>query len=154
MVQLGKAPGGGHGNPLQYPCLENPMDRGAWWDTVCGVTKIRTWLSNEHFHFHHLPYLGSVVTTEDHSLLHSTSFPTNVLFVSQDPIHDITLHLVVMCLQPALVSDEFLSISSFLRKYININIYIYTYMPHFYPFICWQTLGLLAFSFLFLKTKG
>ena len=27
----GRAPGGGHGNPLQYSCLENPMDRGAWW---------------------------------------------------------------------------------------------------------------------------
>ena len=27
----GRSPGGGHGNPLQYSCLENPMDRGAWW---------------------------------------------------------------------------------------------------------------------------
>ena len=35
----GKSPGGGHGNPLQYSCLENPMDRRAWWDTVYGVTK-------------------------------------------------------------------------------------------------------------------
>ena len=31
---LGRAPGGGHGNPLQYSCLENPMDRGAWQATV------------------------------------------------------------------------------------------------------------------------
>ena len=31
---LGRSPGGGHGNPLQYPCLENLMDRGAWWATV------------------------------------------------------------------------------------------------------------------------
>ena len=29
----GRTPGGGHGNPLQYSCLENPMDRGAWWST-------------------------------------------------------------------------------------------------------------------------
>ena len=29
---LGRSPGGGNGNPLQYSCLENPMDRGAWWD--------------------------------------------------------------------------------------------------------------------------
>ena len=36
---LGRSPGGGHGNPLQYSCLENPMDRGAWWATVHGVTK-------------------------------------------------------------------------------------------------------------------
>ena len=33
----GGSPGGGHGDPLQYPCLENPMDRGAWRATVCGV---------------------------------------------------------------------------------------------------------------------
>ena len=34
----GRSPGGGHGNLLQYSCLENPMDRGAWWATVHGVT--------------------------------------------------------------------------------------------------------------------
>ena len=43
---LGRSPGGGHGNPLQYSHLENPMDRGAWWVTVHGVTKSRPWLSN------------------------------------------------------------------------------------------------------------
>ena len=37
--RLGKSPGGENGNPLQYPCLENPMDRGAWQATVHGVTK-------------------------------------------------------------------------------------------------------------------
>ena len=35
----GRSPGGGHGNPLQYSCQENPMDRGAWQDRVHGVTK-------------------------------------------------------------------------------------------------------------------
>ena len=35
----GKSPGGSHGNPLQYSCLENPMDRGAWWATVHRVVK-------------------------------------------------------------------------------------------------------------------
>ena len=40
--RLERSPGGGHGNPLQYSCLENPMDRGAWWATVHGVTKSRT----------------------------------------------------------------------------------------------------------------
>ena len=39
-----KIPGGGHGNPLQYPCLENPMDRGTWWASVHRVTKSWTWL--------------------------------------------------------------------------------------------------------------
>ena len=37
-------PGGGHGNSLAYSCLENPMDRGAWWATVHKVTKSRTQL--------------------------------------------------------------------------------------------------------------
>ena len=36
---LGRSPAGGHGNPLQYSCLEKPMDRGAWWATVRGVAK-------------------------------------------------------------------------------------------------------------------
>ena len=36
---LGRPPGEGNGNLLQYCCLENPMDGGAWWATVCGVTK-------------------------------------------------------------------------------------------------------------------
>ena len=35
----GRSPGGGHGNPLQYCCLENPMDRGTWQASVHGVTK-------------------------------------------------------------------------------------------------------------------
>ena len=39
-------PGEGNGNPLQYSCLENPMDRGSWQATVDGVTKSWTWLSN------------------------------------------------------------------------------------------------------------
>ena len=38
----GSSPGGGHGNPLQYPCLENPMDRGAWWATVHRVAELDT----------------------------------------------------------------------------------------------------------------
>ena len=43
---LGRSPGEGNGNPLQYSCLENPMDRGAWRATVHGVTKSWTQLSN------------------------------------------------------------------------------------------------------------
>ena len=41
--------GEGHGNPLQCSCLEKPMDRGAWRDTVQGVAKNRTRLNNEYF---------------------------------------------------------------------------------------------------------
>ena len=36
---LERSPGGGRGNPFQYSCLENPMDRGAWWAPVHGITK-------------------------------------------------------------------------------------------------------------------
>ena len=43
-------PGGGHGNPLQYSCLENPMDRGAWWATVHRVTRSQTQLKQFSVH--------------------------------------------------------------------------------------------------------
>ena len=39
---LGRSPGGEHGNPLQYPCLDNPMDRGTWRATVHGVVESDT----------------------------------------------------------------------------------------------------------------
>ena len=42
----------GNGNPLQYSCLENPMDIGAWWAAVHGVARSRTWLSDFTFTFH------------------------------------------------------------------------------------------------------
>jgi len=51
---LEKFPGGGHGNPLQYSCLENPVDRGAWPGVVHGVTKSRIRLSD-----------GTTTTNED-----------------------------------------------------------------------------------------
>ena len=40
--KLGRFPGGGHSKPLQYSCLGNPMDRGAWWTVVHGVAKSQT----------------------------------------------------------------------------------------------------------------
>ena len=49
---LGREDGEGDGNPLQYSCLENPMDGGAWWAAVHGVTKSRTRLSDFTFTFH------------------------------------------------------------------------------------------------------
>jgi len=58
---LGRSPGEGNDNPLQYSCLENPMDRGAWWATVHGVAKSWTRLSGF-----------------AHSLTHSNSLLKNV----------------------------------------------------------------------------
>ena len=47
----GRSSGGGHGNPLQYSCLESPMDREAWWATVHSVAKSHTTEATEHtFH--------------------------------------------------------------------------------------------------------
>ena len=50
----GRPPGGGHGNPLQYSCLENPMDRGAWQATVHGVAKSQTGLKWLHVYIQSL----------------------------------------------------------------------------------------------------
>ena len=48
----GRSPGGGQGNPLQYSCQGNPMDRGAWWAAVHRVTQSRTLLERLSTHAH------------------------------------------------------------------------------------------------------
>ena len=48
----GRSAGGGHNNPLQYSCLENPMDRGAWWVRVHGDAKSKTQLKSLSTHAH------------------------------------------------------------------------------------------------------
>jgi len=53
---LGRSPGEGNGNPLQYSCLENPKDGGVWWATVHGAAKSQTRLSDLILTF--LPCLG------------------------------------------------------------------------------------------------
>ena len=46
--ELGRSPGEGNGNPFQYSCFENPMDRGAWWATIYGVKESDTTEAAEH----------------------------------------------------------------------------------------------------------
>ena len=58
---LGRSPGEGNGNPLQYSCLENPMEGGAWWATVHGVSKSQTRLS----HFTSLDSEGLCLNLKD-----------------------------------------------------------------------------------------
>jgi len=47
---LGRCPGGGNGNPLQYSCLENPMNRGTWQATVLRITRSQTQLKQLNMH--------------------------------------------------------------------------------------------------------
>ena len=61
---LGGSPGGGHGNPLQYSCLENPMDRGVWWATVHSVANGQTQLQQFNIAFKHMnPFFEDTHTT-------------------------------------------------------------------------------------------
>ena len=72
---LGRSPGGGHGNPLQSSCLENPMETGAWRATGYGVAKSRTQLSDQAY---------TALQGRTQSLLPHTSFYLyrNLLIVS------------------------------------------------------------------------
>ena len=58
---MGRSPGEGNGNPLQYSHLENPMNGGAWWATICGVAKSQTQLSDFIFFLSFLPLSNSAM---------------------------------------------------------------------------------------------
>ena len=82
----GRSPGVGTGNPLQYACLENPMDRGAWWATVHGVamswTRVRT-----HAHTHGARMLHSWVSRREMGAQHPDGgFLYKLLFSRGVPI--------------------------------------------------------------------
>ena len=59
----GRSPGGGRGNPLQYSCLENPMDREAWWAAVRGVTESDTAEATKHACMRHSDFHSKTVLT-------------------------------------------------------------------------------------------
>ena len=77
---LGRSPGRGNGNPLQYTCLENPMDRGTWRATVHGVTKCQTLLKRLSTHTHH----GSMARTRFGAESHA---PDSCSGLNSDPTH-------------------------------------------------------------------
>ena len=66
---LGRSPGGGNGNPLQYSCLENPMDRGAWWATVHWTAKSRTQHTHRQTHTH--THRHTPIHTHTHTHTHT-----------------------------------------------------------------------------------
>ena len=70
---LGRSPEGGNGNPLQYSCLENSMDRGAWQAIIHGVTKIQTRLST-HTNIHIKATLVRLGTIDFIDLMYQLSY--------------------------------------------------------------------------------
>ena len=76
---LGRSPGIGNGNPIQYSCLDNSMDRGTWWVTVHGVAKSMTWLSTHthtHTHkYHYNPIHNSKWIQFSHSVVSDSLWP-------------------------------------------------------------------------------
>ena len=72
---LGRSPGGGHGNRLQYSCLENPTVRGAWWATVRRITKSWTQLKRLNLH---------TQTDLKHLLMNITSVDIQMAFMTCD----------------------------------------------------------------------
>ena len=90
---LGRYPGGGHSNPLQHSCLENPIDRGAWWATVHGVEKSRTWLSDFTFTFHfHSSYITKFTSRPMQCFISSCGIndqmPSIILVVDHSKSHE------------------------------------------------------------------
>ena len=71
--ESGRSPGERHGNSLQHSCLENPMDRGAWWATVRRVAKNQTQL--KHLSTHHSEEYGSFLKKLKIELLYNPAIP-------------------------------------------------------------------------------
>ena len=79
---LRRSPGGGHGNPFQYSCLENPMDRGAWRATVHGAAQSRTRLS-VHTRLYTSPVASLAPKIKSHFLALCGQFPPCTLHSSR-----------------------------------------------------------------------
>ena len=97
---LGRSPGEGNGNPLQYFCLENPTEGGAWWATVCGVAKSRTWLNGlkvkSDFTFT-FTFLGLIMMVSRCLFLYS-AFLKQCISLARGEDADILSNMIQICL--------------------------------------------------------
>ena len=85
--------GEGNGNPLQYSCLENPMDKAAWQATVHGVAKSRTWLSDSHTHrTHQRPLSQKLQRWIQQSILEQARHPAGASN-TQNGLHEVFSNL-------------------------------------------------------------
>ena len=89
--ELGRSPGEGNGNPLQYSCLENPTDRGAWWATVNGVTKesdTTERLIHKHVHLYFIQAAKNILSNTSHecTLKSEDSLPLHESQTKEAPI--------------------------------------------------------------------
>ena len=73
----GRSPGGGHGNPLLYSCLGNPMDRETWWATVHGVAKSQTQLKRLNTHTHKHTHTDTVFKKQIRLIVKTPCKPRN-----------------------------------------------------------------------------
>ena len=114
-AKVGLRGGEGNGNPLQYSCLENPMDGGAWWAAVHGVAKSRTWLCDFTFtfHFHAL---------EKEMAAHSSVLAWRIPGMGEPGgLPSVGLHRVghdwsALAAAAAMLSGKFIAVSEYTRK--------------------------------------
>ena len=85
---LGRCPGGGSGNSLQYPCLGNPVDKGSWWATAHGVTKSRTQLND----WNNNSLLTCFFNSENERKFYSPYFRLHVEFIHLSGFSEATLY--------------------------------------------------------------
>ena len=89
----GRSPAGGNGNPLQYSCVENPMDRGTWWATVHGVTESDRTEATEHTHLYYISWrqVAAVASSWNHRFFARLSI--EVTFHGSPQVCTFMLHL-------------------------------------------------------------
>ena len=111
----GRCPEGGHGNPLQYSCLENPVDRGAWQTTIHGVMKSRTRLSN----LAHRQPICSISLGKKPDVSQTDSLP-----ITRLSRHRSTLRVVKVCHKGSQTNLKAISLSQDFYKVYHISPFV------------------------------